>query len=193
MLLSKDAIKNAGMKLDLINDKAEIFGQSVSLENKASGHYCVPLREVAMPIVNSLLSNSFENDKAMKLLKLHKQFTHPPSTCLIALLKDAGIYDNECKGILTKLDETCDTCLSMKRKPPRPIVSSPIATEYSEVVVLHLKEWEKGKKWILHMIDTATRFTLSAFVTDKKPATIRQNYGGVDRVRFWLSKKVHGR
>ena len=97
--------------------------------------------------------------------------TYPPSTHLIALVKDAGIYD-EYKGILTRLDKTCDTCLSMKRKPPRPVVSLPIATECNEVVVLDLKEWEKGKKWILHIVDAATRFTLSAFITDKKPATI---------------------
>ena len=38
LLLSKDAMKKAHMKLDLENDKAEIFGKEIDLDCTTSGH-----------------------------------------------------------------------------------------------------------------------------------------------------------
>ncbi|CAC5413999.1 unnamed protein product [Mytilus coruscus] len=37
------AMKKAGMKMDLGNDTAEIFGQHISLNLTSSGHYCIPI------------------------------------------------------------------------------------------------------------------------------------------------------
>ena len=46
LLLSKDAMKKAEMKLYLAHDRAEIFGKCVELHSTSSGQYCVPLKEV---------------------------------------------------------------------------------------------------------------------------------------------------
>lgn len=43
LLLSRTAMKKAGVKMDLKNDTAVIFGEKVSLNFTASGHYCIPL------------------------------------------------------------------------------------------------------------------------------------------------------
>ena len=43
LLLSRSAMKNTQMKLDLQDDKASIFGQDVDLEITASGHCCIKL------------------------------------------------------------------------------------------------------------------------------------------------------
>ena len=174
LLMSKTAMKKAGMKLDLLNDKAEIFGREVLLQNTSSGHHSVPLNNVEVPIEQCLFSNCSALEKEKRIVKLHKQFAHPPAHRLKALLKEAGLYDNDCGNLLDKLSMNCDTCLRFKKTPSRPVVALPVATEFNEVVVLDLKEWEKGKVWFLHLIDAATRFTLSTIITNKRPSTIIQ-------------------
>ena len=48
ILLSKTAMKKAHMKLDLVNDTAEILGKNVSLNCTSPGHYCVPISQEEM-------------------------------------------------------------------------------------------------------------------------------------------------
>ena len=50
LLMNKSAMKKAEMKLDVVNDKAEIFGKEVKLENTSSGHYSIPLNEVTVSL-----------------------------------------------------------------------------------------------------------------------------------------------
>lgn len=46
LLLSKSSMKKAGVKLDLKNDTAEIFGVNVALNETSSGHYYIPIHKV---------------------------------------------------------------------------------------------------------------------------------------------------
>ncbi|CAG2236146.1 unnamed protein product [Mytilus edulis] len=50
LLLSKDSMKKAKMKLDLENDSANIFGKDVQLQCTSSGHYCVPIDQLKVDI-----------------------------------------------------------------------------------------------------------------------------------------------
>ena len=43
LFLSRSAMKTAGVKMDMENDTANIFGKDVSLNLKTSGHYCIPI------------------------------------------------------------------------------------------------------------------------------------------------------
>ena len=43
LLLSRTAMKEAGVKLDLENDTAVIMGQDVALNFTTSGHNCIPI------------------------------------------------------------------------------------------------------------------------------------------------------
>ena len=43
LLLSKEAMKKAGMMIDFTNDSAQIFGFDINLEITSSGHYTIPL------------------------------------------------------------------------------------------------------------------------------------------------------
>ena len=57
--------------------------------------------------------------------------------------------------------------------PPRPVVSLPAASEFSQVLTLDLKEIRvQDYKYIFHMIDAFTRFTVSVFIKNKKAETI---------------------
>ena len=50
LLLSLETMKKAGVKLDFVNDSAEIFGKHIPLSHTESGHYCIPLNKDTLPI-----------------------------------------------------------------------------------------------------------------------------------------------
>ena len=82
--------------MDLENDTTEIYGTPVSLNRTTSGHYSVPIdpmHEVPVESVGAVkLDELDDKDRLKVLLKLHRQFTHPPEKKLIALLKDERVW-----------------------------------------------------------------------------------------------------
>ena len=78
--------------MDLEIDTAEIFGKEVNLNLTSSGHYCIPIDKTeTLPVKEVNLVNMEEQDKAKQkstLLKLHRQFAHPPKRKLVAALRD---------------------------------------------------------------------------------------------------------
>ena len=94
LLLSRAAMKKAAIKLDLETDTAVIMGKEEALNLTSSGHYCIPIdksEEVPVESVSAVnLDVLNRKDRYKTLLKLHRQFAHPPMKRLIALLKDAG-------------------------------------------------------------------------------------------------------
>ena len=92
LLLSKQAMKKAGMKIDIKNDTATAFGNEEQLITTAGGHYCMPLlglpmakgfnekvtvdREAAVRVsVNRISKQGYENaeqtkkDESMKIIE----------------------------------------------------------------------------------------------------------------------------
>ena len=50
LLLTKTAMKKTEMELDLVHDKAKVFGKEVPLQNTGSAHYIVSMKETLIPI-----------------------------------------------------------------------------------------------------------------------------------------------
>ena len=173
LLWSTKDMKTAQVILNFKNDTAEINGRLVDLQNTSSGHYCVPLLANEV-LVSEVFVTGTENMKPKevqkKLLHLHRQFAHPPMEKLIKLLKDAEFWEDEYTEMLNKIHESCVTCKEYAKVPPRPVVALPMATKFNEKVAMDLKQWEE--RWILHLIDMFTRFTVSVFVDRKKPSGI---------------------
>ena len=158
-------------KLDLENDRASVFGREVNLHSTSSGHYCLSLEQPPISVVDTqdvLVSGIEKPNKEKKTVveKLHKQFAHPTGRRLKALLKDAGVQDDNYDKYIDEISENCQVCKKYKKTPPRPCVSLPLATEFNEVVALDLKEWKPGI-YFLHMIDLATRFSLAGVIRRK--------------------------
>ena len=174
MLLSKSAMKKAGMKLDLVNDKAEVYGKTVNLQSTSAGHYCIPLRDTSIDIECCFTGVESDEEISKVITKLHKQFAHPSPKRLKGLLRDAGVLSPACSKVIDDIATNCQICLKFKKTPARPVVSLPLATSFNEVVVMDLKKWGQNK-WILHLIDAATGFTMSRIINDKKPSTIVDN------------------
>ena len=80
LLLSRTAMKRAGVKMDLENDSATIFGKDIALNLTTSGHYCIPIDRTENIAVEEVFSVKLEEmgrqDKVKTLLKLHRQLLH---------------------------------------------------------------------------------------------------------------------
>ncbi|MCG7877703.1 MAG: transposase [Candidatus Thiodiazotropha endolucinida] len=174
LLLSRTAMKKAAIKLDLENDTAVIMGKEVALNLTSSGHYCIPIdksEEVSVENVCAVNLDALNRkDRYKTLLKLHRQFAHPPMKRLIALLKDAAVWKDEYEETLAEIGQKCELCKVYAKTPSRPVVGMPMATKFNEKVAMDLKQW--NGRWILHIIDMWSRYTLSVFVDRKKPCNI---------------------
>ena len=60
LLLSRNTMKTAGVKMDLENDTATIFGKEVTLNLTASGHYSVPINRTRKELVTKVLNTGKE-------------------------------------------------------------------------------------------------------------------------------------
>ena len=174
LLLSRTAMKKAAVKMDLENDTATIFGKEINLNLTTSGHYCIPIdKSEEVPVENVCAVNLDilnKQDRFKTLVKLHRQFAHPPKSRLIALLKDADVWKEEYEEIIQQINKEYELCKIYAKTPSRPAVGMPMASKFNEKVAMDLKQW--NGHWILHIIDMWSRYTLSTFVDRKKPANI---------------------
>ena len=173
LLWSLKDMKKAKVKLDLANDTAEIYGNLVNLNYTSAGHYCLPIlpTETSAEVVNAVELTKLKPDELNKTLThLHRQFAHPPEKKLIALLENAGIWKKDYQDNLTQIYLKCDLCKKYAKTPPRPVVGLPMASRFNEKVAMDLKKWEG--RWILHLVDMFTRFTVSMFIERKLPSEV---------------------
>ena len=182
LLLGKEAMKKAKVKLDVENDEASIYGQQVSLDCTSSGHYAVsilPESENSTVYMTNLVDMD-HNSRVRSLRKLHLQFGHATSIKLRKLLQNANAWDPSFSTELDNIVRHCDTCKRLTRAPPRPVVAFPMANDFNQLVTMDLKIFRKG--YILHIIDAFTRFSVSTFVKHKTPSVI------IDSVlKKWIS------
>ena len=196
LLISRPTMTQLGMILDTANHTAIVEGKTVQLEFNRSGHYTIPVNEWTneeCKIVLHLekLEASTKAEKMNKAKKLHRQFAHASKERLVRLMKTGGCNDKEFIKAIEKCCETCEFCQRYRRPKPRPIVGIPKATRFNEFVEMDLKEMEKGKQWILHLVDTATGYTAASMIYAKKKDIV------VDKIlKIWMAyfggpKKFH--
>ena len=81
LLLSKDVMKRAKVKLDLKSDSAEVLGKSESLNLISSANYRIPTNKTILVQVESVCGVNIDKldskEKYKTLQKLHKQLVHP--------------------------------------------------------------------------------------------------------------------
>ena len=185
LLWSRPSMAKAGTVLDLPQDRAKIFGNWIPLNLTSVGHYAIDILPKETNDVEQCLLTLPNNqeEKYKVLLKLHRQFGHPRLEVMLNLLQKVNCNDKETKKLVETIYGKCNTCKLFTTTPPRPVVSLPAASEFSQVLTLDLKEIKvQNYKFILHMIDGFTRFAVSVFIRDKKPETILHNV-----MRHWIS------
>ena len=181
LLLSKQSMKNAGMKIDFSTDTVNVFNQNMKLSLTESGHYAIPLTipgQVMQKIDNNVkqhftltLLNCIDDHQKAK--KLHSQFAHPSCDKLLKLVNSAGkewAENENLKKEIKLVSEQCSTCAVFKRPPLRPVVGLPMGSTFNECVAMDLKFFDD--KIILHMIDHVTRLSSACRVSSKNPEVI---------------------
>ena len=120
-------MKEAKIKLDLENDKVEVFGKLLDFDCTSSEHYCVPLQGTPLNVEECILAEKIEDisDKQKISNKIHKQFAHPNRRKLKDLMTDAGIWDEEYKYLIVKLFHNCEICKRFHKTPAIPVVCLP--------------------------------------------------------------------
>ncbi len=170
LLMSKTTMKKAAGVLDLVNDQVRFFGKWIPCDITSSGHYAVTLgnEEITVHDVMVTLTQMNSGDVQKSLLKLHRQFGHPRPERLSSFLKAANEWDSSYAAILKEIHSKCHTCRMFAKTPPRPVCALPIACEFGEILTMDLKECTlPGIRYILHMIDAYTRFSVSTFIPRK--------------------------
>ena len=163
-------MKKAKIKLDLEQDCATIFGKNIILHHTSSGHYCVPLIKDYINVDEVCVVGSTtapESTCKKALLKLDRQFAHPPAAKLTKLLQDANQRKPDFEPILSSISESWEICKLYHRTPSRPVVCFPQAENFNQKVAMDLKKW--GNRWILHLIDMWSRLIVSFLSIVKDP------------------------
>ena len=181
LLLSRESMKKANMKLDFSKDIANMCGEDILLTSTKSGHYTVPLTKstkVLRAFENNTLGNftltvTDDTDVHKTAVKLHSQFAHPTSARLIKLLESAGekwCKNEALKNAIKEVTDSCDTCIRFKKTPPRPVVGLPLATQVNECVGMDLK-FHLGNI-ILHLVDHVSRLSAGCRIPSKQPEVV---------------------
>ena len=182
LLLSKELMKKTKTVLDFNNDNVEMLGEVQKLIETSSGHYAIPItitkhdhkgsikHQVALISKSPKASDS--NDIKKIAEKLHRQFCHCSAEKLIRLVKTSGLWKND-KELIKEIEEitkTCQICKRFKKSPPVPIVSLPLSSAFNECVAMDLVMIDG--QYILHLIDTFTRFSVACVRRTKTQDTI---------------------
>ena len=184
LLLSKAAMKKAGMTIYLSEDAAEVYNQKISLSTTSAGHYVIPLLPSADEVASvdpeedknpeevlvTILSDMDDESKIKALEKLHKQFGHRPKESFVNLLKSANSWTPQMSEMIDKIIDGCEGCIKRKRNPDRPAVAMPMASEFNEKIAIDLSFYKKNI--ILHMVDMWSRLTVSVLIQRKKPSEV---------------------
>ena len=150
LLLSRSCMKKLRANIDYESDRAMILGQNITLSFTASGHHCVnilPGRQVDNALIVRLNQMS-RPDRYSALVKLHRQFAHPPNSKLKKLISDAGLWQDCFNEDLEKIRDKCRICKERAPVPPRPVVAFSMARRFNEVVAMDLKVRESSQGYI---------------------------------------------
>ena len=157
-----------GWLIDTKQHMAILQGQQFPLMINSSAHYSVPLSPLVDKNAKLVLHVNAEmwtaQEKKTKALKLHRQLGHSSKEKLTSLVKSSDCNNKEFIDAIGKVCDKCKFCDKYRMEKPKPIVGFPKGQRFNQCVCMDLKELIKGKKWILHLIDSATNYTAANIV-----------------------------
>ena len=92
---------------------------------------------------------------------------------------------------MEKCCRDCKFCQKYRHAKPRPVVALPKADRFNQVVAMDLKEVQKGKLWILHMVDNATRYTAAGIINTKRKEVVLKKIFQIWLTYFGSMGKLH--
>ena len=178
LLLSRESMKRMKLIIDMEADKVYMGDGEEDLQITKSGHVVLPIGrcgdkfpEKTLEIESTFYINTDDSKKCAS--HLHRYFAHSSANKLKPFIKSANLTNGkEIVETLEKLDKTCEFCLKHKsRVKPHRKVGIPQGTIFNEVVAMDLKKLKCGT-WIVHFIDTVTRFSVASRIENKSAEEI---------------------
>ena len=102
--------------------------------------------------------------KAIK--KVHEINRHRGKDQLILAFRNAGWMSPDIVNMIDRVFNYCCVCQKFKKSVARPRVTLPKVRSFNEIVTLDLKEF--GKKYVLWIIDSFTRFIQGKLINNKR-------------------------
>ena len=183
LLMGRPSMVRGRINIFVSEKEIEILGERVGLVQTSTGHLCLPLTNKLLMkdypssiILNTTcLKNCSLSEKKQKAIKLHKQFSHPSKERLLSFVKNSrGFRDKDFLKCIEECTDNCQICLEFKRPKLRPIVAFPLGNKFNDVVCLDLKEIVHNKSYILHLIDSTTRYSAAKVIYSKNQNEIIQ-------------------
>ena len=178
LLLSRESMKRMKLIIDMEADKVYMGKGEENLQITKSGHVVIPISRCAdkFPSHQQEIDSTFyvnPSDSKKCASHLHRYFAHSSANKLKSFIKSANLpNEDEIVAVLEDLDRTCEFCLKHKSKvKSHNKVAIPQGTVFNEVVAMDLKKLNCGV-WIVHFIDTVTRFSAAASITNKSAEEI---------------------
>ena len=180
LLLSKQTVNEHRFVIDIGKKKVYAHGGEEPILDTASGHMVVSIgrgedsRDVP-PHAQEMTFLVDVNDARKTAQHLHRYFAHGSAKKIGEWVKSSGVENS--KEIIQELEQyeaKCEFCIKHKtREAPKRKVAIPSGNVFNEVIAMDLKKLSCGV-WIIHIIDTVTRFTVAASLTTKTGKEIVQ-------------------
>ena len=175
LLLSRKAMKEMNMVIDLPNDQITIGNAQQEVILTESGHQVISIGRYEDGEKNNSTSMFFVNpDDSEKCARhLHRYFAHSPVEKISKFVSQSNLPNKKeiCQH-LGEVEKSCDFCLKHKsRETPHRKIGMPLGCCFNDVVAMDLKKLSSSD-WIVHFVDTVTRFSVACPVKDKSAEEI---------------------
>ena len=172
LLISLTDMGRMGMIVNTMNDTIEVDGTSIPVARTRGGKFLkIPLTSSTDIIPVLACVEASKEDLEKTIMKLHRQFGHPSFNRMKLLLKDGGVWEESSQAALDAVYQDCrSNGLCKFKRVTRPVVAMNRARDFNEILTIDLKKWDKC--WILHMIDMYSRYTVSVFISRKRPTDV---------------------
>jgi len=117
------------------------------------------------------IQGSKRGSKKKQILKLHRYFGHCSAESLWRVIKNSSSKDEYTTAEIREVCEACHTCQLNRKKMGRKKTSLPRSTAFNQVVTMDLKFMGDGR-YILWLVDDATRLIRGRVINDKTPESI---------------------
>ena len=196
-LLSKESMKKAGVNIDVVNDTAVFFGETIKLKENTVGHYIITLGDSNYGEEECAVMWSGEDkdpEQMMEdLVKMHRSLGHPSQKTFERMLKYDGSFNKNVHDVINKLYQNCRTCLKNKKAKSTPKVAPSLSTTVNDTITLDLKLYPKRGRHVLYMIDDFSRFVKAVTINNKEGDTIVKQFleKWVFCTPYGLPRQVH--
>ena len=166
LLLSRQTMNEFRFIIDMWQKKVFAMGGEEPILDTQSGHLVVSIGRSEDTVSSVKEETAFLvdiNDSKKTANHLHRYFAHGSTTKIGEWIKTTKIPNvTEVIKELEICEKSCDWCMKYKsREKPHRKVAIPSGNTFNDVVAVDLKKLDNGI-WIVHYIDTVTRFTVAA-------------------------------